>query len=202
MSRLFVLRHGETDWNAQGRLQGSSEVPLNDHGRSQAGRASASLAAVLAPGPVIVASPLGRALETAQIVADVMETPVHTDVRLIERAYGVWEGLTAQEREDRDPEEVVRWKSRREPRIEGYESHESVVTRMRDALDEWWPQAEGTDLVMVTHGSSGRMLILSLLGLPTHTHAVGNLENAAWSRLGPVTDAPWSLERHNVNAQG
>lgn len=202
MSRLYVVRHGETEWNAQGLLQGSSEVPLNERGRVQAVSAGVSLKGVVAPGAVIVSSTLGRAWDTAQAVAHEVEVPVvHADARLIERSYGVWEGLTQAERDARYPEEVLRWNSRREPRIEGYEGHESVVARMREALDEWWPRAQGTDLVLVTHGSSGRMLMLSLLGLPTHTHAVGNLENAAWSRLVPVADAPWCLERHNVNAQ-
>jgi len=75
-----------------------------------------------------------------------------------------------------------------------------VVIRMRAALDEWLPRAGDRDLLFVTHGSSARMLTLSLLGLPTDTHRLASLENAAWSRLRPAGDAPWSLERHNIDA--
>ena len=202
MTRLYVLRHGETDWNVQGRLQGSSDVPLNARGRRQALRAAKSLKRVLGPESVIVTSSLERALVTAQAVADAVGTGVEIDSRLIERSYGVWEGLPEAVREERDPEEHERWKARKEPLIEGYESHDAVLARMRAALDEWLPRAAGSDLLFVTHGSSARMLTLSLLGLPADTHRLSSLENAAWSRLLPVSDAPWSLDRHNIGADG
>lgn len=200
MTRLYVVRHGQTDWNVAGRLQGSSDQPLNATGHQQAERAAASLASVVTPPCIIVTSPLSRAHDTAVALAARLGVEVHADARLAERAYGVWEGLTWEERLARDPEESHRWQARLEPNIEGYESHADVVVRMREALDEWLPVAHGADLVFATHGSSARMLMLSLLGLPTDTHTLGNLENAAWSRLRPVDDAPWSLERHNIGA--
>ena len=202
MTRLYVLRHGETDWNVQGRLQGTSDVPLNARGIEQAQRAARALTAVLSPHTVIVSSPLARAHVTAQAVADSRGKGFATDERLIERAYGVWEGLTEDVRSARDPQEHLRWQDRKEPAIEGYESHLDVATRMNAALDEWLPKAADADLLFVTHGSSARMLTLSLLGLPTDTHRLSSLDNAAWSRLLPVPDAPWSLDRHNIGADG
>jgi probable phosphoglycerate mutase len=201
VTRLFLVRHGQTSWNVEGRLQGSSDQPLNDVGREQAVRAADSLAGALRTPAVVVSSPLSRALDTAATVAAKASVEVHIDERLIERSYGVWEGLTWDERYAQDPVESERWLARKEPRIEGYEVHEAVVTRMRAALADWMGEARERDLVLVTHGSAARMLILSLLGLPTDTHAIGNLENAAWSRLRPVDDAPWSLERHNIGAE-
>jgi probable phosphoglycerate mutase len=200
VTRLYLVRHGQTAWNVEGRLQGTSDQPLNDMGREQADKAAASLASVLRPDAVIVSSPLARAQDTAVVIARAVGAELHTDVRLIERSYGVWEGLTWEERYAQDPTESERWQARKEPRIAGYEGHELVVRRMREALDEWSARAPGRDLVFVTHGSSGRMLMLSLLRLETDTHAIGSLENAAWSRLRPVDDAPWSLERHNIGA--
>ena len=202
MTHLYVLRHGETDWNVQGRLQGTSDVPLNARGIEQAQGAARALAGVLGPDCVIVSSSLARASVTAQAVADAVGTSVAIDPRLIERAYGVWEGLAESVRSTRDPEEHERWLARKEPQIEGYEPHDSVVARMHAALDEWLPRAGQGDLLFVTHGSSARMLTLALLGLPTDTHRLSSLENAAWSRLLPVSDAPWSLDRHNIGADG
>lgn len=201
MTRLFVVRHGETDWNVQGRLQGSSDVSLNDAGRAQAAAAAATLGPALGPGFRLVCSPLSRARETARILAASLGAgTLQLDDRLAERSYGVWEGLTDAEREVTYPEQNARWKSRIEPDIEGYERHEAVTARVRAAADDWVARSPG-DLVFVTHGSSARMLMEDLLGLPSGGHTIGNLDNAAWSRLSQVIDGPWSLERHNVGAR-
>lgn len=92
---FFVLRHGQTDWNLQARLQGSTDIPLNDIGREQA-----RLAAELLDGlgiTKIVASPLSRALETARIVGERLSLEPFIDARLIERNFGLFEGLTLDE---------------------------------------------------------------------------------------------------------
>lgn len=201
MTRLFVVRHGQTDWNVQGRLQGSSDIPLNDAGRAQAAAAAATLGLALRQGFTLVSSPLSRARETAEIlVASLGQGEVELDDRLVERSYGVWEGLASAERAARYPAENARWEARDEPNIDGYESHEVVAARMREAAYNWVARVDG-DLVFVTHGSSARMLTEVLLGLPSGGHTIGNLENAAWSRLRQVIDGPWSLERHNVGAR-
>ncbi len=92
---FYVLRHGQTDWNVQARLQGSTDIPLNDTGRSQA-RIAANILAGLGITR-IVASPLSRALETAQIVGRRLDLDPEVDPRLIERNFGLFEGLTIDE---------------------------------------------------------------------------------------------------------
>ena len=92
---FYVLRHGQTDWNVQARLQGSTDIPLNDTGRAQA-RVAADILDGLGITR-IVASPLSRALETAQIVGAKLGLTPQTDVRLIERNFGLFEGLTLDE---------------------------------------------------------------------------------------------------------
>ena len=87
---FWFLRHGETDWNAEGRSQGRTDIPLNSVGLAQARRAA--LAMVDRGIVTIVASPLGRALRTAEIVAEALELPVATDVDLQEVCFGVEEG--------------------------------------------------------------------------------------------------------------
>ncbi len=92
---FYVLRHGQTDWNAQARLQGSTDIPLNETGRAQA-----RVAAEILDGlgiTRIVASPLSRALETAQIVGAKLGLTPQIDARLIERNFGLFEGLTLDE---------------------------------------------------------------------------------------------------------
>lgn len=200
VTRVYLLRHGQTDWNVQGRLQGSSNTELNDTGREQARRAARSLAAVIDPGVWVASSPLSRAAETASIVSAQWGAQVHTDARLAERDYGPWEGLSAAEREQFDPLQHKEWREGREPEYEGYENHASVGARMSAAVTEWAAQTDG-DVLIVTHGSSARMGLLALLGLEVAGRRIGNLDNAAWSRLVQPEGGGWSLDRHNIGAE-
>lgn len=172
---------------------------MSDLGREQIAATAQRLTRILEPQPIIVSSPLSRAVDTAQAIARAVGADVAVEPRLIERAYGVWEGLTEAERDARYPEENQRWRERYEPLIDGYEGHSAVASRMKAALDAWLPRASA-DLVLVTHGSSARMLVETLLGLPTGGHRIGNFNNAAWSLLVPAIDGPWSLLQHNAGA--
>ncbi|MDI7774046.1 histidine phosphatase family protein [Asticcacaulis sp. EMRT-3] len=95
MSAFLVLRHGQTDWNQQMRLQGSTDIPLNATGREQAKTAAGFLAGQGVTR--IIASPLSRALETARIVGERLGIEPVTDGRLIERNFGLFEGMTLDE---------------------------------------------------------------------------------------------------------
>lgn len=201
MTRLFLVRHGQTDWNVAGRLQGTSDIALNAHGLRQAARAAASLADAVGPQRVVVTSPLERARATAEVIAATLHCELHVDARLTERAYGEWEGLIEAERKAMYPKAHMVWLGRGEPSVAGYERHALVAERMRHAITEWVERDVG-DVVMVTHGSAGRMAILDLLGLPHAGRAIGNLENAAWSLLTRSAQGEWSLERHNIGAEG
>src|SRR5688572_566464 len=92
---FYFLRHGETDWNVEGRVQGHTDTPLNENGRAQA-RAAIY---ILKKHKIdrIVSSTLNRAFETAQIVNAVLNLPIETDERLCERNFGVYEGLVGPE---------------------------------------------------------------------------------------------------------
>ena len=96
MCTLLLVRHGETDWNAEGRLQGHTDRPLNDYGRTQARRLAEQLHG---DGiAAIYASDLVRARETAEILSERLGLPVLLDADLRERNWGSWEGLTPDER--------------------------------------------------------------------------------------------------------
>ncbi|GIG55091.1 histidine phosphatase family protein [Demequina activiva] len=198
--RVFVVRHGQTAWNVQGLLQGAADVPLTDEGRAQAEASALVLRRIVGRGATVVASPLSRAHDTARVIARELDVDAHPDDRLRERAYGVWEGITAQEREKGWPEEVAMWRAHGNPEIEGFEHHDSVRARMVEAIEEWAGRASGP-LVIVTHGSSGRVGMQGLLGLSLAHRTLGNLGNAAWSRLTRRSEGDWTLERHNIRPQ-
>ena len=144
MSRLALVRHGQTDWNLERRIQGSSDIPLNDTGRGQARGAGALLARRHWDG--IYASPLSRAMETARIIAaatGLTDAPPAPVAAVAERAYGQAEGLTGDEILTRFPEGVP---------IPGQESRESVVRRALPALVELAEDNPGRSLIVVSHG--------------------------------------------------
>lgn len=200
MSRLFIVRHGETEWNALGLLQGAVDVPLAEAGREQAATAATVLSGLLSADATVISSPLSRAHDTALALGDQLGVPVHVDARLRERAYGPWEGVTAEDRERGWPDAVARWRSQGDPGIPGFEGHGAVRARMVASLEEWVAKAPG-DVVAFTHGSSGRVGMMGLLGLSLEHRTLGNLGNAAWSRLTRHSDGAWTLDRHAVTAQ-
>lgn len=198
MTRAFLLRHGETDWNANGTLQGSTDIPLNARGLEQAATAATALAERLHPGVRIVSSPLLRARVTAEVLASAIGAPVAFDPRLVERCYGAWEGMHHREITRQFPEERARWDRGDEPRIDGYETHEALATRMGAALTEH--TSEAGDVVVVGHGSAIRMGITVLLGLPPGGVGIGGLPNAGWTELKRHRHGAWTLVAHAVTA--
>ena len=148
MATLLLVRHGETDWNAEGRLQGHTDRPLNDTGRRQA----RALADRLAGDGVaaVYASDLSRARETAEIVAERLGLPVGVDPDLRERDWGNWEGLTGAER---DLVEQVG---------EAQDAHGERVLRAIHRIAERHP---GERIVVVTHGGSLRRIQLAVVGM-------------------------------------
>lgn len=201
MTRVFLLRHGQTDWNAARRLQGSTDIELNDMGRGQVRAMAQVLAPQLSAGVRVVSSPLSRAHETAAILATALDSPVTADARLAERSFGLWEGTTVEQRETTHPDEVLRWHAGDEPRIAGYETHTVLATRVSAALTEH-ASADSADLVVVSHGSALRMALSSVLGLD-HTDGpsrrnIEPLGNACWSELAFGPAVAWTLLAHNV----
>ena len=140
MTELVLVRHGETEWNRIGRVQGLTDVPLNDTGREQARHAGRRLAAE--SWHAIAASPLARAAETARIIAEEIGLPgVELVDALVERNYGEAEGLTGAEIDARYGGVV----HAREPRT-------AVVERARPALLALAERHPGGRVLVVSHG--------------------------------------------------
>ena len=144
MTHLVLVRHGQTDWNLQGRIQGSSDIPLNSTGRSQAVEAGLRLAAD--SWDAIASSPLSRAFETAQIIASEVGLDPEAVERIdaiMERRYGSAEGLTGAEVEAR----YDGGKS-----VPGRESRSEVIARVRPALIGLAQRHPGENVLVVSHG--------------------------------------------------
>ncbi|WP_067491381.1 histidine phosphatase family protein [Actinomadura hibisca] len=190
--RLVLWRHGQTAWNVERRFQGKTDIPLDETGVEQAHRAARLLAA-LRP-TTILASPLRRAADTAQALADVTGlTPVH-DRDLIERDGGEWEGLTSREIRERYPAEHAAWQP------PGGETSAQVAKRVGTALDRALDDLPPTGLLVVaSHGAALRLGMSHLLGLPEQVwERLGGLSNCSWSVLAEMRDGGWRLVEHNA----
>ena len=147
MTELYLVRHGETDWNRERRIQGLTDIPLNDTGREQARRTGELLARREWDG--IYSSPLSRAAETAAIIAERIGLPAPIPFpAVVERNYGAAEGLDFAGLEARYPGEVP-----------GRESREAVAERVVPALVDLAERNPGAMLVVVSHGGAIRSVL-------------------------------------------
>ncbi len=164
---IYYVRHGETSWNAEGRLQGAQDTSLNGLGRRQALQSGHILADLLVRDGrdksrmPYLSSPLSRARATMELMRGALNLPPRdyaTDDRLREIGYGRWEGFTLTEMQAADPAFYARRladKWRVAP--EGGETYEAVQRRMRD----WYDEVRG-DTVVVAHGGTARALMVAL----------------------------------------
>jgi broad specificity phosphatase PhoE len=172
---IYYIRHGETEWNADGRLQGTRDIPLNDLGRRQAADAGSILANLFArdgrseQSLAFVASPLGRARSTMELVRGALELPpadYSIDDRLREIGYGDWEGSTLRQMQASDPEVFAKRQADKwTVPPPGGESYAAVQIRMRD-----WYDSLLVDTVAVAHGGTARALMVAL-GIETSASA-------------------------------
>ena len=168
---IYYIRHGETTWNAEGRLQGAQDTSLNDLGRVQAAHAGDILADLFAQDApnasslAFVASPLGRARSTMELVRSTLKLPpgdYAIDDRLREIGYGKWEGSTLAEMQASDPALFARRQAEKwTVAPPGGESYVAVQARVSD----WYHQLVA-DTVAVAHGGTARALMVAL-GLET-----------------------------------
>lgn len=158
MTELYLVRHGETDWNRQHRIQGLTDIPLNATGRKQARAAGKLLSR--RPWDHIYASPLSRALETASIIAGEvgLGEPSAVDA-LVERNYGEAEGLNFVEIDRKYP-------NRSE--VPGQESRTAVIERVVPALETLATAHPGESLIVVSHGGAIRAMLMAADPAGTH----------------------------------
>ncbi|OBB32377.1 histidine phosphatase [Mycolicibacterium peregrinum] len=216
--RLVLLRHGQTEYNADSRMQGQLDTELSDLGRDQA----AAAAEVLAKRQplLIVSSDLKRALDTAMTLGDRAGIAVAVDKRLRETHLGDWQGLTHQEVDTAAPGARVAWREDARWAPHGGESRVDVAGRSVPVVAElvagqsdWGLDQVGggadRPVVLVAHGGLIAALTAGLLGLPVDNWPVlGGMGNASWVQLsghseddGEFDDIKWRLDVWNASAQ-
>ena len=186
---LGLLRHGQTDWNIDLRLQGSTDIPLNDTGRTQARLAASSLN--LEDWDVILASPLSRAKDTADIVALELGMNVVIVPELIERSFGVAEGL-----------DHASWRKLYESHqvIEGLESLEDLRTRTVQLLDLIANEYSGKRVLAVSHGAFIRK-VLNIVTNGELPREGERLSNASLNRFMHA-DGTWTITDYRPESLG
>lgn len=166
MTRIILVRHGETNWNVEGRYQGQEDTDLSPRGLEQGKRVGEALKDV--PIDVYISSPLKRSFMTATFCAQHQAKEVIADSRLTEINHGVWEGQLSTHIEAQFPEEFHQWHS--QPHLvhmpgPGGESLEDVRKRVRAAFDEYVETYEGKTLLVAAHDAVNKAIICDVMGL-------------------------------------
>ncbi len=158
---LYIIRHGETEWNTAKKMQGQTDIPLNDNGLSLAREVGRHMRDI--PFDLVISSPLQRARVTAELITEGRDIPFRTDDRLIEMSFGAWEGRCIL-----DPEAVPPtfnqqfhddpWHCQKAP---GGESFADVIARTRDFFEDicHTPAYQQAHILISTHGAAGRCLL-------------------------------------------
>jgi len=165
MTRIILVRHGQTEWNRVERFRGRADVPLNETGLAQAAATGRRVAAEWRPAAVY-SSPLNRALRTAEAIARHFGLPVLPHPGLLDIHYGEWQGLTPDEVRQRWPEIARDWyEAPHLARIPGGETLDELRSRGLAAVNELGARHEGGTIVLVGHTVINRIILLAVMGL-------------------------------------
>lgn len=179
---LVLIRHGETDWNVEGRYQGQADPPLNARGIAQAHQLAAALRDVGLD--VLYASPLRRALQTAEVVAETLHIPLHVEPRLMEIHQGDWQGRLRAEIAARYPELFQRWQTEPwEVTPPGGEHLRQVQERVYAAVDEILARHPGQRIGLVTHRIPIALIKVRYQGLAPDAVRTLELPNTYWEEI-------------------
>ena len=182
-TRILAIRHGETTWNQDRRLQGQLDIPLNERGHGQAARAAAALRAE--PIAAVYSSDLARAHQTAGAIAAALGLEVRSHTGLRERHFGDFQGKTWTELELEEPEATLAWRTRVPDFAPGGGGETLLQLRERIAstLNEIAARHSGEQIVIVAHGGVLDMLYRLATGLEVQAPRTWLVENAAIHRL-------------------
>ncbi|MBM7555395.1 alpha-ribazole phosphatase [Halanaerobacter jeridensis] len=165
VTKLILVRHGETDWNKEARFQGNKNVALNQNGEKQAHKLAKRLANEKID--VIYSSDLDRAYKTAKIIAALHKLPIQQRSNLQEIDFGVWEGLTYEEIKEHYPKQFELWDQN--PKENGPEQGESlkdIERRVFETIEEILDEHQGQTILVTAHGGVNRVIISNFLEMP------------------------------------
>lgn len=202
LTRLILWRHGETNYNSLGRMQGHIDSELTDIGRKQAEFAAAALARF--HPDLIIASDLRRATDTATVLGEAIGVSVRLDKRLRETHLGDWQGLTSAEVDQGWPGARARWRVDAGWAPPGGESRVEVAERAVQVVhDLQRPDADcGETVLLAAHGGVITALTAHLAGFPVRSWpALGGIDNCHWVQLTPLDDT-WRLRVYNAGMTG
>lgn len=192
MARLILIRHGETDWNVEGRYQGQADPPLNARGETQARRLAEELRGVGLD--VLYTSPLRRALRTARVIAERLRLPLHTEPRLMEIHLGEWQELLWTEIAKQYPDLFRRWQTEPwEVHPPGGETLTEVQARVYTAVDEILARHPDQCVGLVTHRLPIALLKIRYQGLDPDAVRTLELPNTYWEEI-PVEHKTWNVK--------
>lgn len=197
MTRLILWRHGRTAWNIAGRVQGQTDIPLDEVGEEQVVPAAARLVS-LKPS-LLVSSDLRRASQTAAALADLTGLSVELDARLRERDFGPWQGLTRDEIQERFPAEFAHWMAGEAIDDHRIETLDEMMKRVGAALHDVADRVGDATAVLALHGGAAKAGCAALLGWPASiAETLGGLGNCRYSELRFSPRHGWQLRAHNV----
>lgn len=185
-TRFLLVRHGETQWNVEGRAQGQTDIPLNEKGLLQAQQTAQGLIANGEIFKTIYSSDLQRALQTAQAIAEAYHMPVYINRALREICWGEAEGLTKEEKEKRFgdalnelnalyPDVKDRWNY---AAIPGAETVNEMLTRVKETLFDIASQHPGETVLIVTHSK-----VIEVLAIDSSDHFLTSIPNSSVAKF-------------------
>ncbi|RCW64233.1 histidine phosphatase family protein [Saliterribacillus persicus] len=183
MTQICLVRHGETDWNALGKIQGTTDIPLNETGKKQAEACGAFLKGT--DWDVLITSPLKRAKETAEIINTYMDMPLEEMAEFKERSFGDAEGMTPEERTERFPGRI-------------YPNQEEVETlhkRLEMGLEKINDRYKNKRVLLVAHGAVINA-ILSVFSEGEIGSGKTQLMNACLSNIS-YKENKWEIANYN-----
>jgi len=190
--KIILLRHGETIWNIEHRLQGCRDIPLIASGAEQITRTGNHLSAVCPTFDLIVSSPLQRAKKSAEIIAALTNYPIRrivTEPLFTERRFGAGEGLTYDEAHARYPDS----------NYPGMETLEEVCARARMAIHKYVTESADRNILVVAHGAIIKAALVALTdGHITYFDQKVWIENGSYCQLD-YSDGQWRISFHNAS---
>lgn len=191
MIRLYLIRHGETDWNKQKKFQGWTDIDLNENGKMQAELLGERFKDIKVDE--IYSSPLQRSVNTAKPIAQIKNLSIIENENFKEINFGEWEGLTVSEIYEKAGEDFVTFmKKPEEGTFPGDGSFANVTKRIAEGLEEVLDGKEDKNIVIVSHGGIVRLTISYLMNFP------GDWYNKTWIDNTSVSVIELSKNRGNL----
>ncbi|MFD4190926.1 histidine phosphatase family protein [Amycolatopsis thermoflava] len=199
--RLVLWRHGETDYNAAGRMQGHLDSALTEVGWNQARFAAPALARF--QPDLVISSDLHRAMDTATVLTEAIGVPLRIDKRLRETHLGEWQGLTGAEVDEGWPGDRAIWRVDATWAPPGGESRVEVAERASEVVSDLLASEDpGETVLLAAHGGLITALTGKLLALPVAAWPqLGGIGNCHWVELG-LRDGHWRLHAYNAGMLG